>query len=153
MKRSFSYNGHQVSFYSFYSATPITPYHRMSSSSTLFKHLLLKNHWANQRQIPYRAFMGWGKGQMVLTTWPRWLLCPYMVNLKKSSSPEPYGWWPWNLVCIIGCSSTIKFAQMMTLGWPLPISWQGQIWSLMLFYGKKLTQWTFQKLLLFMIWN
>ena len=30
----------------------------------------------------------------------------YGQNLKKSSSLEPKGWRPWNLVCIIGCSST-----------------------------------------------
>ena len=41
----------------------------------------------------------------------------YGKNLKKSSSPEPKGWWPWNIVCSIGCSSTTKFVQMMTLGW------------------------------------
>ena len=41
-------------------------------------------------------------------------------NLKKSSSLEPKGRWPWNLVCSIGCMSTTctKFVQMMTLGWP-----------------------------------
>ena len=53
-------------------------------------------------------------------------------SLKKSSSVESKGWWSWNLVCIIECSSTTKFAQMMTLGWPWPILRQGQIWSLML---------------------
>ena len=51
--------------------------------------------------------------------------------LKKSFSLQPKGRWPWILVCIIGCSSTTKFAQMTTLGWPWPILWQGQIWSLM----------------------
>ena len=71
----------------------------------------------------------------------------YGKNLKKSSSPEPKGRWPWNLVCIIGCSSTTKFAQMMTLGWPWPILRQGQIWSFILLYGKKVKQWIFQKLL------
>ena len=60
----------------------------------------------------------------------------YGKNLKKSSS-EPKGRWPWNLLCSIGSSSTTKFVQMMTLGWPWPILWQGQIWSLMLLYGKK----------------
>ena len=62
----------------------------------------------------------------------------YGKDLKKSSL-EPKGWWPWVLVhvCIIGCLSTTKFAQMMTLGWPWPILWQGQIWSLMLLYGEK----------------
>ena len=61
----------------------------------------------------------------------------YGKNLKKSSSLEPKGWWPWNLVCSIWCSSTTKFVQMMTLGWPWPILRKGQIWSLMLLYGKK----------------
>ena len=40
----------------------------------------------------------------------------YGKNLKKSSSPEPKGRWPWNLVCSMGCLSTTKFVQMMTLG-------------------------------------
>ena len=71
----------------------------------------------------------------------------YGKNLKKSSSPEPKGLWPWNLVCSIGCLSTTKFVQMMTLGWPWPILRQGQIWFIMLLYGKKVKQWIFQKLL------
>ena len=77
----------------------------------------------------------------------------YGKNLKKSSSLEPKGWCPWNLVCSIGYSSTTKFVQMMTQGWPWPILQQGQIWSLVLFYGKKVKQWIFQKLLSSMIWN
>ena len=51
--------------------------------------------------------------QMVMVTWPRWPPCPYMEKTwKKSSSPEPKGWWPWNLICSIGYSSTTKFLQM-----------------------------------------
>ena len=38
----------------------------------------------------------------------------YGKNHKNPSSQEPKGWWPWNLVCSIGCSSTTKFVQMMT---------------------------------------
>ena len=57
------------------------------------------------------------------------------VLRNRISSPEPKGRWPWKLVCSIGCSSTTKFVQMMTLSWPWPILWQGQIWSLMLFWG------------------
>ena len=60
----------------------------------------------------------------------------YGKNIKKSS-PEPKGWWPWNLVCSIGCSGTTKYVQMMTLDWPWPILRQGHIWSLMLLYGEK----------------
>ena len=71
----------------------------------------------------------------------------YGKNLKKSSSLEPKGQWPWNLVCKIGCLSTTKFAQMMTLSWPWPILRQGQIWFLMLLYGKTVKKWIFQKLL------
>ena len=66
----------------------------------------------------------------------------YGKNLKKFSSPEPKGWWPWNLVCSIRCSSTTKFVQMMILDWPLPILRQDQICSLMLLYGKKVKQWS-----------
>ena len=73
----------------------------------------------------------------------------YGKKLEKSSSPEPKGQWPWNLVCSIGCSTTTKFVQMMTLGWPWPILRQCPIWSLMLLYGKKVKQWIFQKLLLY----
>ena len=76
----------------------------------------------------------------------------YGKNLTKSS-PEPKGWWLWNFVCNIGCSSATKFIQMMTLGWPWPVLWPGQIWSLMLLYGKKVKQWIFQKLLSSMTWN
>ena len=76
----------------------------------------------------------------------------YGKNVKKSSTLELKGRWPWNLVCIVGCSSTTKFAQMMTLSWRWPILRQGQIWSLMLLYGKKVKQWIFQKLLS-MIWK
>ena len=62
----------------------------------------------------------------------------YSENLKKSSSLEPNGQWPWKLVCSIGYLSTPKFIQMMTLSWLWPILRQGQIWSLMLLYGKKI---------------
>ena len=70
----------------------------------------------------------------------------YGNKLKKSSSLELKGRWPWKLVCRIGCSSTTKFVQMITLGWHWPILLQGQR-SPMLLYGKKDKQWIFQKLL------
>ena len=56
----------------------------------------------------------------------------YGKNLKKSSSSEPNGQWPWNLVCCMGCLSTTKFVQLMTLDWPWLF-----YWSLTLLYGKK----------------
>ena len=79
--------------------------------------------------------------QMVQVTWPIWPQCPYMVNtLKNISSLEPNSRCPWKLVCNIGYSSTIKFIQMTTLGWPWPISGEGQIWSLMLLYEKNIME-------------
>ena len=71
----------------------------------------------------------------------------YGKNLKKSSSLNSNRRWPWKLVCSTECSSTTKFIQMMTLCWQWPILRQGQIWSLMLLYGKRLKEWIFQKLL------
>ena len=71
----------------------------------------------------------------------------YSKNMKISSSREPKGRWPWKFVSSIECSSTSKFIQMMTLCWHWPVLRQGQIWSPMLLYGKKLKQWIFQKLL------
>ena len=61
----------------------------------------------------------------------------YGKNLKKISFPEPK-------VYNIGCISTTKFVQMMTLDWPWPILRQGQIRSLMLLYGKKVKKWIFR---------
>ena len=61
----------------------------------------------------------------------------YCKNLWKSSSLEPKGRWPWNLVCSIEYSSTTKFVQKIPLGWPwYSILQQGQIWSSMLCMGK-----------------
>ena len=71
----------------------------------------------------------------------------YGKNLKKSSSPEPKSRWLWHFVCYIGCSIATKFIQIMNLGWSWPILRQGQVWSLMLLYGKKVKQQNFQKLL------
>ena len=67
----------------------------------------------------------------------------YGKNIKKSSSPEPKGRWPWNLICSIGYSSTNKFIQVMTLGWPWLILLQGQIWSLCFCMWKKVKTMTF----------
>ena len=57
-----------------------------SSSSTLFKHLLLTNHWANQSNFIW-SFYGIGERkfvQTVMVTWPRWPPCPYMVETFKN---------------------------------------------------------------------
>ena len=39
----------------------------------------------------------------------------YGKNLKKSSSPEPLGWLPWNLVCSIKWLSTFEWREGETL--------------------------------------
>ena len=97
------------------------------SSVNIFKHLLLWNNvkllgQLNSYFIWRLLRMGERKFvQMVLVTWPRWLPRQYMVKtLKKSSSPEPEGRWPWDLVCSIGVVGPTKFVQMMILGWPWP---------------------------------
>ena len=77
--------------------------------------------------------------QMVHVTWPRWPpFTIYGKNMKNSSSLEPKDLWPWKFVCSIGYSSTTKFIQMMTLGWPWSILWLSQIWSPILFAWEKL---------------
>ena len=82
----------------------------------------------------------WDGGMKVYSSGSGHMTAIYGKNLKKYSSLGPKGRWPWNLVCTIRCLSTTNFIQMMTLGWPWPILRQGQIWSLMLLYGKKLKQ-------------
>ena len=97
-------------------------------SSTLFKHLLLRNRLASLSQLNMEP--PWDGGTKVCSNdqgdMTKMTVMPiYGKNLKKSSSPEPKGRWPWNLVCSIGCTSTTKFIQMMTLGWSWPILRQG----------------------------
>ena len=72
----------------------------------------------------------------IWVTCPRWPPCPYMVKTLQKSSPEPKGQWPWALVCSIGALSPSKFVQMVTLGWPWPILWQGQICPFCFYMGK-----------------
>ena len=48
----------------------------------------------------------------------------YGKNMKHSSSLEPKSRWPWKLH-----AASSAQVQMITLGWPWPILWQGQIWS------------------------
>ena len=59
----------------------------------------------------------------------------YGKNLKKSSQ-KPQGWLLWNLVCSIRRLSTTKSVQIMILGWPWPILWQGQFGHLDIWMGK-----------------
>ena len=119
-----------------------------------FKLLFLNNHLPieaifNMEPPRVEGTKACSNGQCHMTMVAAMLI--YGKNLLKSSSLEPKGWWPWNLVCSIRYSRTSNFVQMMTLHWPWPIVWQGQIWSPMLLYGEKLKQWIFQKLLKSMI--
>ena len=104
---------------------PVTPASAVCLSSVnIFKHPLPWNNWANWTHISNGDSLGWWEQnfvQMVLVTWPRWPPRPYMVKtLQKSSSPEPEGRWPWDLIYSIGVVGPTKFVQMMILGWPWP---------------------------------
>ena len=73
--------------------------------------------------------------QMVLVTWPRLPPHPYMViTLQKSSSPEPEGWWPWDLVCSIGGVGPTKLRpcfiyKYQMSSWPLTFYPSPLIWT------------------------
>ena len=119
------------------------------SDSTFSKLFFLETAWLIEAKFYMDSpWDGWtevwanGLGHMTkMATMPI-----YGKNLKKkTSSLEPKGRWPWKLVCSIGYSSTSKFVQMMTLGLPWPILRQGQIWSPMILYGKKVKQYIFSE--------
>ena len=139
---------------------PLSTVVRRTSSSVVRRRPHSLNIFSSETtgpiKVKFHLELLWDGGTKVCSNGPGHMtkmaaMAIYGKNLKKSSSPEPKG--PWILVCIIGCLSTTKFAQMMTLGWPWHILRQGLIWSLMLLYGKKVKQWIFQKLLSAMIWN
>ena len=69
----------------------------------------------------------------------------YSKNLEKSLSLELNSQWSWILVCSIWYSSTAKFLQMMTQGWPLTFLHKCQLWFFMHFYGRMLKWWITQK--------
>ena len=64
--------------------------------------------WANE------SFFSNGPGHMTKMA----AMLRYDKNLKISSSPEPKARLPLNLICSIGCLSSTKFVQMMTLCLP-----------------------------------
>ena len=91
--------------------------------------------------LSLHGILGWKVVQMFRVTWPRWLPGSYMVKVwKKNPSSEPRSRWSWNLVYGFRYSSTIKFLQMKTLGWPCPFLWHGQICFVMLLHGWKLIE-------------
>ena len=75
--------------------------------------------------------------ETVEVTWTRWLSCPYMVKLSKSSSSEPNNRCHWNLVY-----DDIRYYQVCSNDDPWltfdPL-WKGQIKFLMYLDGKKLS--------------
>ena len=96
----------------------------------IFKFLFLRTAWPIQAKFYVEPPLGWGDESLSngLGHMTKMAAMPiYGKNLKKSSSPEPNGWSTWNLVINIECSSTTKFVQTMTLGWPWFIFGQGRI--------------------------
>ena len=107
------------------------------SDSTFSNFFFLETAWPIEAKFyvepPWdRCMKIWSNGLGHLT---KMAAMSCMVKPKKSLQPK--GWWPWELVCSIRYSSTSKFVQVMTLGWPWPILRQSQIWSPMLLYGEK----------------
>ena len=103
---------------------PPSPVHRPLSLN-----IFSETTGADWSLISYGVSMGWGNESLFNQSWSHDKdgYRAYNINgknLKKSSSLEPKGRWPRNLVCGIGCSSTTKFVQW----WP----WV----DLDLFYGK-----------------
>ena len=62
----------------------------------------------------------------------------HMTNI--AAIPRTKGRCPGKLVCSIGYTSTTKFVQTMTQGWPWLILSQGHTWYRMLLYEKKVKQ-------------
>ena len=80
----------------------------LSSSSTIFKHLLLRNRLANQSKMLCGASLG--RGIKVCINGPghvtKMAATPiYGKNIYNSSPPEPVDRFPRNFVCSIGDSS------------------------------------------------
>ena len=85
--------------------------------------------------------------QTVLVTWPRWPPCPYMVEtlknllLQNQKADDLETWCAASGVRVLPVCSNDDPRLTLTH------FMEGQIWSLMLLYGKKVKQWIFQKLL------
>ena len=123
----------------------------------MFKHLLLWNRFANQSQILCGASLGRANDSLykrVQVTWPRWPPCPYMLKTLKNlllQNQKSYDLETCHVA--LGTQALQNLYKLMNLDWPWPILQQGQIWSLMLLYGKRVKQWIFRKLLSSMICN
>ena len=76
---------------------------------SIFKLLLFNNHLADWSQILCGVSLGWGKESLFKLFRSHDHI--YDEILKKSSSLESKGRWPWNLVCSIGYSHATKFVK------------------------------------------
>ena len=95
--------------------------------------------------------MGWGNEkfvQMVQVTWLIWPPCPYIIKKKlknlllwNQKADDLESWY-----VALGARVLPSLFKWWCWGWHWPILRQGQIWSPMLLYGKKLKEWIFQKL-------
>ena len=73
-----------------------------------FKLDFLRNYCTDLNQILYKSFQVQGNENLMTWCWShdKMATAPiYGKTLQKSSSPEPEGWFPGNLVCSIGDSS------------------------------------------------
>ena len=112
-----------MNLYEYQRSRPFIDLYPRSLRFNILKLLFLKQHWVNWSQISYWASMGyWDEncsnvpGHMAKMA-SRFI---YGKSLEKNPSSEPRSRWSWNLVYSFGHSSTIKFLQMKTLGWPCP---------------------------------
>ena len=99
--------------------------HALSSvpPSTIFKDLLLQNHWAIRSQISCGASMGRGNENLLgaFGSHDQDGRHAHMVKTLQKSSLEPKGQWSWALVCSIG---------------PIKVCSNDDVGLALLFYGK-----------------
>ena len=86
----------------------------------------------------------WKSDNMMLVTWPRWPPRPYMVKTLQNLLRN--GWADFHETWYVASGTPVHYS--LFKWWPLSyldlFLWQGQIWLLRLFYGKKWKQWIFR---------
>ena len=83
--------------------------------------LFLNNHWPDWSKIACGAFLEWvNEGCLNDPGHMTKMAAMFIYNKyhQKYFSLKSKGTWPWNLVYSIEYPSTIKFVQMLPLGWP-----------------------------------
>ena len=81
----------------------------------------------------------WKFAQVFLVTWPRWPPCTYMymaknLNLLRNQKADVLETW------YAASDARVLLNLLKWLPWPWPTLRQGQIWSLIHFYGKRYDQ-------------